>query len=129
MPRHDQRDILDELLKGTTGTSPAEDAELGRLLRRKVSSKEAQPEKPNKVAARTKGGTKKKTTHYLSQETCGELESARERINLLVRRRLSGRVSKSKIVDQAIKMILREFDEQGENSPLIQEILRDTPRK
>ncbi len=128
MPRHGQRDILDELLKGITGEVPAGDAELERLLRREVSE-EAPPEKPKKIAARPKGGAKKKTTHYLSAETCGELDSARERINLLVRRRLSAKVSKSKIVDQAIKMILREFEEQGESSPLIQEIMRDIPRK
>ncbi|MGV1100945.1 hypothetical protein ACUUL3_16235 [Thiovibrio sp. JS02] len=125
----DKRDIMDDLLKGS-----AEDAQdaiplLENLIHRERQKAEARKrEGAGTVSRQTKKRkktSKKKTTHYISEEICEDLDDAQGKINTLIQRHLKSRVSKSKIVDQALKMILRDFEEKGERSPLIQEILKD----
>jgi len=132
-----KRDILDDLLRGL----PEDDngliePALTRLIHRLA---EAAPEEkpPAKTAPpRPKAGSKaqpvkskKKTTHYLSGEIFLDLDEARAKLNDLVGRQVKTRISKSRIVDQALKMILAEFEEKGERSPLVRELLKNNRKK
>jgi uncharacterized membrane protein YheB (UPF0754 family) len=129
MAATNKRDIMDDLLKGTTESGHADIKDLHKLIHQ-----ERLKSKPGKTkhsatgkAKKKKAGkdNKRKTTHYLSEEIFDDLDEAKEKINALMQKQLKSRVSKSKIVDQALKMILKDFEEKGEKSPLIQEILKD----
>ena len=96
----------------------------------KANAKHPERSGSNREKKESPGGdSKKKSTHYLSEEIFADLDDARDKINELVHQRLKSRVSKSRIVDQALRMILKEFEEKGEKSHLIKEILKDTPQK
>lgn len=130
MTASDKRDIMDELLKGTGGEMSEELDELNKLIHREVmrakAEREAQQAEGKKTGRkRPKKDQKRKTTHYISEELFDDLDDAKARINQLMQKHLKAKISKSKIVDQALKMILKDFEEKGEKSPLIQEILKD----
>lgn len=123
-----KRDIMDALLKGTTEDLPEDLQTLASLIHRKAGKKAASPAaKPrNPATGRNTAGTsvKKKTTYYLSREMFDVLDETKEKINTLMQKRKKARVSKSGIVNQALKMILKDFAKKGEKSPLVQEILK-----
>lgn len=124
---------MDDLLKGSSEDTTHEAASLARLIHRtgesscaKHPAEDPPSQDPKKSPA---GDSKKKSTHYLSEEIFADLDEARDKINKLVHPRLKAHVSKSRIVDQALRMILKDFEEKGEKSPLIKEILKSTRRK
>jgi len=124
----DKRDIMDDLLKGTSEDAPSEVKSLDKLIHRELGKEQAPAAKSTEKATTKKKrpkASKKKTTYYLSENIYDNLGDARDKINELIHMHLKSRVSKSKIVDQALKMILKDFEEKGEKSPLIQEILKD----
>jgi len=132
MATNKQRDIMDDLLKGTSEDLPEGLGMLGSMIRRKAEKKPdaRNGQSPNSALSGGKPGpgAKKKTTHYLSGEICENLDEAKEKINTLMQGRQKARVSKSGIVNQALKMILKDFAEKGEKSPLIQEILKSADK-
>lgn len=133
MAAKNKDDIMDALLKGSAEDAAHETPSLVKLIHR--SGAKTRPKHPGGSAAgrekkETPGGeSKKKSTHYLSEEIFTDLDEARDKINKLVHPRLKAHVSKSRIVDQALRMILKEFEEKGEKSPLIKEILKNTRQK
>lgn len=66
---------------------------------------------------------KKKTTHYLSQETYEGLNDIRGRIKKLLPAEFKSRISKSLVVDFSLRLILAEFETREKESLLIQQIL------
>ncbi len=133
MTAKNKNDIMDDLLKSASEEADHEGSSLAKLIHRAGEKATARPSAaspsspdPQKVSG---GDSKKKSTHYLSGEIFADLDEARDKINELVHQRLKTRVSKSKIVDQALRMILKEFEEKGENSHLIKEILKGIRRK
>jgi len=121
-------DIMDDLLKGIPEDLPEDLQTLALLIHRKSEGKTAKPAtKTGKTAParkKARASMKKKTTHYLSREIFDVLDATKEKINTIMQEREKARVSKSGIVNQALKMILKDFAEKGEKSPLIQEILK-----
>ena len=124
---------MDDLLKGMSEDTMLEAPSLTKLIHRtgetasaKHSAGSPSGPDPKKTVA---SDSKKKSTHYLSEEIFADLDDARDKINELVHQRLKSRVSKSRIVDQALRMILKEFEEKGEKSHLIKEILKDFHQK
>jgi hypothetical protein len=135
MAAQNKHDIMDALLKGSSEDAAHDAHSLAKLIHRKGKADEgkhpiASPLSPEPESKKTPGSdSKKKSTHYLSEEIFADLDDAREKINELVHNRLKSRVSKSRIVDQALRMILKEFEEKGEKSHLIKEILKNTRQK
>ena len=133
MAAKNKHDIMDALLKGSVEDASHETSSLTQLIHRtgeKASAKHPGGSASSREKKESLGGdSKKKSTHYLSEEIFADLDDARDKINELVHQRLKSRVSKSRIVDQALRMILKEFEEKGEKSHLIKEILKDTPQK
>lgn len=133
MAAKDKHDIMDALLKGSAEDATHATSSLAKLIHR--TGEKAHPKHPDGNASGTDqkknpgGDSKKKSTHYLSGEIFADLDEARNKINELVHQRLKSHVSKSRIVDQALRMILKEFEEKGEKSPLIKEILKDIRQK
>lgn len=128
-----KHDIMDDLLKGTSEDATSEASSLAKLIHRTGETASAKP--PAESAAdqdqkKAHGGDgKKKSTHYLSGEIFDDLDEARDKINELVHPRLKSKISKSRIVDQALRMILKDFEEKGEKSHLIKEMLKDLRKK
>lgn len=135
MAAKDKNDIMDALLKGSSGDAAPETSSFARLIHRERKTKGAKQPAANALSTKPEskkapaGDSKKKSTHYLSEEIFADLDDAREKINELVRQRLKTRVSKSRIVDQALRMILKEFEEKGEKSPLIKALLKNSHQK
>ena len=126
-----KRDIMDELLQGGTDADHGEILELQNLIHQEIFKTKSTRTKPPATSKDKKAGkeSKIKTTHYLSEEIFDDLDDAKVKINNLIQNQLRSHVSKSKIVDHALKMILKDFDEKGEDSPIIQEILKDIPKE
>ena len=134
MAAKNKHDIMDDLLKGSAEDATPEAPSLAKLIHRagETTSAKHPAESPSCPAEQKKtpaGDSKKKSTHYLSEEIFADLDDARDKINELVHQRLKSRVSKSRIVDQALRMILKEFEEKGEKSHLIKEILKNPRQK
>jgi hypothetical protein len=77
----------------------------------------------DKSQGKSKGPAKKKTTHYLSRETFEELSQAKRAIRKLVPKDIKTGVSKSLIVDSALKLLLDDFEAKGEESVLVRKVL------
>ncbi|MFH1021213.1 MAG: hypothetical protein V1782_11495 [Pseudomonadota bacterium] len=131
--KNKHNDIMDALLKGLSEDTEHEGSSLAKLIHRAgetASAKDPAGNPPCQDSPKTLGSdSKKKSTHYLSEEIFADLDGAREKINVILHQRLKSRVSKSRIVDEALRMILKEFEEKGEKSHLIKEILKGIRRK
>jgi len=121
----EKRDILAEVLSGTQG-----DVEKGlkELFERiQLESEQSLPgnhkAKPSTVSKKESTKPKVKTTHYLTQKVFNELDEVKAEIrNLLPSVRIN-KVTKSNIVDFAIKLILEEYKTKGLKSTLIKKLL------
>jgi len=126
-------DVMNELLKGFAEETTPEALSMAKLIHcledaapaKNTAKKPPSPPSPKK----SREDRKKKSTHYLSKEIFADLDEAQDKINELVRQRTKSRVSKSLIVDQALRMILHEFEEKGEKSRLTKEIIKGLHRK
>lgn len=119
------RDILADILSGAhPGGDAVEGLDLLRdLIRRQEDG--SLPKPAEKKARKTgREGGKKKTTHYISPGVEEHLAQVKERLQALVPEEMRAHVSKSSIVDNALRIILAEFVEKGEKSPLMREILK-----
>ncbi len=128
-----KRDIMDALLKGSSAEAPGDLKLLDRLIHKNRGKDEENRTRekgaPSRPDQRRQKARKKKTTHYLSKERYEDLGDAQSKINRFMQRHLKSRVSRSRIVDQALKMILKDFEEKGEKSPLLQEIIKDVSKE
>jgi len=128
------QDIMNAILKGSEDGGP-EASSIEKLVHRRGKTERAKHPPAEKTSARQHprktpdSENKKKSTHYLSEEIFEDLDTARDKINELVQQRLKSRISKSRIVDQALRMILKDFEKKGEKSPLIKEILKNIQQK
>ena len=85
-----------------------------------------QPGKSTKVTATGKKPKKtRKSTHYLSQEISQNLNRTQMAINTLIPADLRSNVSKSRIVNHSLAIILREFEVKGKNSRLVRTIMQN----
>ncbi len=131
LSKRKKRDILSELLVGETSEGLVSKKELSALHKligntQQVNSIHKKlPDKTKKIAVRKKKKeAKRKTTHYLSEEIFENLDSVQKKIRSIVPEKLRSKVSKSQIVNQALTLILKEFEARGENSRLVRNIIQ-----
>ena len=97
---------------------------LGAVLNSKPTGKQVKQKARKPVSQHTiKTESKVKATYYLSQEAIDALEDAQYRL-----RRLAGenraRVSKSLIVELAVKMVLEDVEAKGDKSRFLIGVVR-----
>jgi hypothetical protein len=123
-------DILEDLFNSPGEEKAPGTDELEKLIHcesKKKGSAEGKERRKNSSAGGKKSSGKKKSTHYLSGEIFWELDEAKQKINDLVSLPLRARVSKSQIVNQALKMLLDDFEQKKEKSALIRQLMKDAP--
>ena len=131
LSKRKKRDILSELLVGETSKGLVSKKELSAL--HKLIGKTQQvnsihkklPDKTKKIVLRKKKKEKKrKATHYLSEEVLKSLDSAIKEIRTGLPEKFRSNVSKSQIVDLALAEVLDEFENKGEKSRLVRNIIQ-----
>lgn len=116
-------DILEDVLTGSDEGAFPGLAELSDLLSRPKSPlPEARP--PDKNRGRTRR-RKKKVTHYLSPEISEDLDRILPRIRKLLPEGGRKKISKSRLVNFSLRLLLRDFEEKGEESLLVKQFLRN----
>lgn len=124
----EKKDILKDVLSGLSEDPILGIEELTELIYRAIPEETRASEleklrtkvfKPKKL--------KKKTTHYLSEDIFETLGETREKLIEMLSELPTMRISKSRIVNQALEMILKEFHEKGEDSRLVKKILKRSP--
>jgi len=120
------RDILKEVLTKEHDSDVNDLDELAKLILSHTMRQHPQEiERLKEIKSRQQKGVKKKTTYYLSEDVFEDLSSARNTIENLLPDNISKNISKSGIVDTALKLILKEWSEKGINSDFFKEILKD----
>ena len=89
---------------------------------------EPDKKEPQKKKKRSRQ-TKRKITHYLTEDTFENLVRAKMDIRKHVPEQYRSQISKTKIVNQALRMILQEFQLNGEKSKIMQTILQSLGAK
>jgi hypothetical protein len=131
LSKRKKRDILSELLVGETSEGLVSKKELSALHKligntQQVNSIHKKlPDKTKKIVLRKKKKEKKrKATHYLSEEVLKSLDSAIKEIRTGLPEKLRSNVSKSQIVDLVLAEVLDEFENKGEKSRLVRNIIQ-----
>jgi hypothetical protein len=131
LSKRKKRDILSELLVGETSEGLVSKKELSALHKligntQQVNSIHKKlPDKTKKIVLRKKKKEKKrKATHYLSEEVLKSLDSAIKEIRTGLPEKFRSNVSKSQIVDLALAEVLDEFENKGEKSRLVRNIIQ-----
>lgn len=122
-----KRDILEELLNNPAAETPPELEELACLIHQ--HGQEAQGardgiEKSHAIQPNRKLSLKKKTTCYLSKNISENLDKAKTKIREMAPAYLKNSISKSQILGQALRVILKDFEVKGKNSVLVKQILK-----
>ena len=126
--------ILDDLLDNRQGDEGASGLEgLNEFVFRgeRSSGKTAPVEQKNKDPHKNeiKKTPKKKTTFMISENVSVQLNEAKAKIKIMVPEPLRSKVSMSKIVNYAVKAILKELNSAGEDSEIIKKIMKDEAKR
>lgn len=121
LPAEKEYDLLDEILSGQFVGHDPKAEKITELLQSFVMPVKISV--PKAITGQKKIH-RKKTTHYLTAELFEELGLAKEKIRDLCPGLSRSQVSKSKIVSQALRLILEEFCQKGEHSALVQKIIK-----
>lgn len=118
-----KKDILKDVLSRTgSGFFYGEKELLEIIYQTEVQRKKPVAKKVIKKRTRKRRKTKKKTTHYLSEETFDTLGDVKEKLRDMLPDQKRSEISKSRIVNYALDMILKEFDAKGDGSLLVKKI-------
>ena len=134
LSKRKKRDVLSELLTGNSSEGIISKKELNALNKligsdtpKTTLPRKTQPEKTRVISVRKKTKEKKrKTTHYLSEEVYESLGIVKNDIRSLLPENLRSKVSKSQIVNQALALIIKEFETKGEKSRLVRNLIQKT---
>lgn len=123
-----KQDVLKVLLGGSADNFVPGLEELEKLIYRFVKPPEAAfvIEKPK--ARKKKKSKKRKTTYYLAEEVFENLGDAKEIIRKMLPDIQKSKISKTRIVNSALKMILKEFETKGGDSALVKQISKRDPK-
>lgn len=133
-----KKDVLGNLLQGSHHDSdiPGLDelsAMIERYSRPLIAKSDVPPPSSSSPPAKDSGGKrrggKRKTTHYLTKEVFVELNQANDFLKGLLPAGSKLMATKSKIVNYAIKTLLEDFEEKGEDSELVKRILKKDTKK
>jgi len=125
-----ERDILADILNDSQNGSVRGLDELSKLIHVIGSDQDrlAGNVKPRRKAAsptkKKKKKGKRKTTHYLNQDVFDNLGAAKKNIKEYLPDGSKTIATKSRIVESAIKVLLGEFEQKGEDSYLVKELLK-----
>lgn len=117
------RNILSDILSDTPGGINRNIEELNKLIHCTAVAAPVKREKKSAGTA-TRKTKKKKMTHYLTEEVFDHLGAVKSVIKGYLPSDLKSKATKSRIVDYAVKMMLEEFGEKGEKSPLVEKIMQ-----
>lgn len=129
-----KHDVMGNILHGAhSGELPPGVEELTTMLSRyskPLLRGDISPSRPSNKKAKVKrhhvwkSHSKKKTTHYLSEEVYRDLDMANNYLKELLPSGSKLLANKSKIVDHAVKMLLDDFESKKEKSELVK-IIKD----
>ncbi len=123
-----KQDVLKAILSGSEDNFVPGLEELEKLIHRPVKPPEAAPVMKNPRAKREKRPKKKKTTYYITEEIFENLGDAKEIIRKMLPDIQKSKISKTRIVNSALKMILKEFETKGGDSALVKQISKRDPK-
>lgn len=118
-----KKDILGDILGGGDNQPVSGVAELNELI---YQVERPQAQKPE-TAERCRPGRKKaskKSTHYLSEEIFANLGETKEKIRDMLPEADKTEISKSTIVNHALRLILKEFELKGAKSLLVRQFIK-----
>lgn len=122
-----KQDILKDLLSNPSGETTPELEALTRFIQKKGREPQ-EPEDGDQDSStrsrRSKLPPKKRTTCYLKKDIFKNLGKTKKKIREMVPPESKTSISKSLIVAQALRIILKEFEIKGKNSVLVKQILR-----
>lgn len=120
-----QRDILGEIFQDRTANTAVPGLEeLEALLSSCLAPPSSRPVEPKLLPLPTrKTVSRRKTTHYLQKDVFDGLTQAKQILKRLLPDGAKSRASKSNLVNHAVNIMLREIEEKGSDSPLVQAIL------
>jgi len=124
-----ERDVLEDILGGPQDDSAPGVDELTKLIHRDAQLSKMVSTRKSRRTTGKKRPRKKKSTHYLSKEIFENLGEAKEKIREIIPSEKKIRVTKSGIVNSALKMLLREFELKKEKSLLVKQILEGGTKK
>lgn len=122
---------MDNLLQGLSDEVTPESEELAAFInqQKRQLGKFGNVKEGRRVLPAQRGSTKvpvkRKTTHYLSKGMFNQLDRAKVTLREIVPAERRTSVSKSRIVEQALKVVIKDFEIKGENSILAKQILND----
>jgi len=135
------KDVLDELLSNSQVHGYVRQQELDELLEMihnpffndtslydysiNLEPDKKEPEKKKKRSRKSK----RKTTYYLTENTFKDLGQAKMDIRKNVPEQYRSQISKTKIVNHALSMILQELQLKGKKSKIMQTILQNLEAK
>lgn len=129
LSKRKKRDILSELLTGNPSDGIISKKELVALTKAigETSRMDSSRRKKSKMTlSRKKRVSKKeKKSYYLSAEVIRGLDSVTKEIQSYLPENQQPEVTKSRVVDQALTLVLEEFSTRGENSRLFRSILHE----
>lgn len=130
-----ERDILADILNDSHSGNVRGLAELSKLIHMTSPGETLMPARSNAKKAsfppqnKKKNRRKRKSTHYLNQDVFENLGEAKRIIKDFMPAGSKAIATKSQIVESAIKVLLGEFEEKGENSYLVKELLKKNKSK
>lgn len=116
-----KRDILSELLRGRERTTTDETVAIDAMIRGRGETLTLH-DRPERRAELRLG--KVKTTYYLGEAVYDSLEDARQTIADMMPVEVRHRVTRSLLVELAIKLVLRDFEKKGRESAICQWLFR-----
>ena len=123
-----KQDVLKAILSDSGDNFVPGLEELEKLIHRSVKRPEPASviEKPK--AKKKRRPRKRKTTYYLTEQVFENLGDAKEIIRKMLPDIQKSKISKTRIVDSALKMILKEFETSGSKSALVKQIQKRDPK-
>jgi len=122
------QDVLKAILSDSEDSFVPGLEELEKLIHRCVKPPEATAVTEKPKAKKKKVSKKRKTTYYLTEEVFENLGDAKEIIRKMFPDIQKSKISKTRIVDSALKMILNEFETKGSKSALVKQIKKRDPK-
>ncbi len=123
-----KQDVLKAILSGSEDNFVPGLEELEKLIHRSVKPPETAFVIETPKAKKKKRPKKKKTTYYLTEEIFETLGDAKEIIRKMLPDIQKSKISKTRIINSALKMILREFETKGGDSALVKQISKRDPK-
>jgi hypothetical protein len=115
-----EKDILGDLLKNKENSNDSELNELLNFIENIGGSVDCQKQKRKK--SRVKKPQKKRCSSYLSHENFEALDKVKTECQKMISKDKSLKISKSKITDISLEIILKDFQTNKENSVLAKKI-------